>query len=97
MIMDITEITIQGKKVKTIAINLPNAPLLIAIANSGYVICGYLNMDTAEKLGDACAVVSGVRNINELLNKEVVKVSKKAQDLGVTMGCKGKEALEKFL
>jgi len=33
--------------------------LVLVVAEKGYVICGYLNMETAEKLGDCAAVVTG--------------------------------------
>lgn len=77
-------------------INLPNANLVIAVAAKGYVICGYLNMETAEKLGDCAAVVTGVKTVEELLAKNVVKTSSTAERIGIHPGMTGMAALEKM-
>lgn len=77
-------------------IDMPNAKLVLAVAAKGYLICGYLNMETAEKLGDCAAVVTGVKNIDDLLAKSVVKVSVSAKNMGIEPGMTGLEALSKM-
>jgi len=61
-------------------------PLLIIKGEKGFVMCGYLNLDTAEKLGAAAAVVSGVNSFNDVLNAEIKAATSKAKKLGVEPG-----------
>lgn len=77
-----------------IKINLQNAPLLLIVAEKGYVMCGYLNIEAAEKLGDACCMVSGVADFEEVLCAKIVKASSKANKLGVKEGMVCEEALK---
>ena len=76
-----------------ILIRLKNANLVMIVAEKGFVGCGYLNMETAERLGDALALVTGVKTFDDVLNAEIKKVSSKAKEFGVTEGMTGKEAL----
>ena len=50
-------------------------------------------METADKLGDALAIVTGVNNYEQMLEKPVVAASIAAQALGVRIGMSGREAL----
>lgn len=94
--MQTKDIRVNGKTAKGIEIQMPNAKLILAVAPKGYVICGYLNMETAEKLNDCAAVVTGVKTLDELLEKQVVKVSVSAQNAGIEPGMTGLEALAKM-
>jgi uncharacterized protein YunC (DUF1805 family) len=76
-----------------IRIQLQNANFLLISAKRGYIMCGYLNMETAEKLGDAACIVTGVDTFEDVLKAEVVKVSESARILGCKEGMTGKEAL----
>ncbi len=62
-------------------------------APKGMLACGYISMDAAEKFGDALVIVRGVSSYDDMLKKEVCEVSKKAIELGVSIGMTGKEAL----
>ncbi|MBC7085366.1 MAG: DUF1805 domain-containing protein [Methanomethylovorans sp.] len=73
---------------------LQNAPLLIIKADKGFVMCGYLDMNTAEKLGDVAVRVSGVSTFEDVLCAEVKSISSRAQDLGIIVGMKAMDALE---
>jgi len=87
------EVLINDAKVKTVVFSLPHASLIIAAAPSGFVMCGYLDIAAAEKIGDAACVVGGVKTVDELLNKPVVKLTKQARELGITTGMSGRDAL----
>ncbi len=94
----IKQVEVKGKKLLGIEVrNLGNAPLIIVKGDKGYVMCGYLNVEVAEKLGDAAAIVSGVSSVEELLEKPVKAVTSKAKEYGVKEGMKGLEALEKLV
>ena len=74
-------------------INLGNGKLLVIKAKHGALVCGYINMETAEKLGDAVAMVTGVNSYDDMLNAKVKKVSSAATKLGVCDGMIGSDAL----
>jgi uncharacterized protein YunC (DUF1805 family) len=77
-------------------IKLQNGNLVLIKAKKGFLMCGYLNIETAEKLGDAAGVVRGVKDPDEALEAKIVAVTKKARELGVTEGMTGRAALEKM-
>ena len=70
------------------------APLLMIRAPSGgFLMCGYLDMAAAEKLGASAAKVKGVSSFEEMLDAEVADVSPAAEEKGVSKGMTGREAL----
>lgn len=69
-------------------------PLLTVQGHKGLLACGYVNVSTCDKTGEACATVTGVSNFDEMLGKPVVALSKAASDLGVVLGMSGEQALE---
>jgi uncharacterized protein YunC (DUF1805 family) len=78
-----------------VRVELPDSPpLLLVVADKGFAMCGFLNVDVAEKLGVAAAVVSGVKSFEDVLNAEVKAVTSKARDLSVSVGMKGVDALK---
>jgi uncharacterized protein YunC (DUF1805 family) len=68
-------------------------PLLIIKGQKGFLACGYINCETCNKTGEACAIVTGVKTHDEMLGAEVKAVSTEAARLGIQIGMKGKEAL----
>jgi len=91
------EIELEGKKLNGLKVNLPNAPLLLIAAQKGYLMCGYLDIETAEKLGQAAAIVRGVKDFNDVLNAKISAVTTQAAKLGIEKGMLGKEALKKMI
>ncbi len=91
------EITIKDKKVTGVEIDLPGAPLVLAKGAGGFVMCGYLNIEGVEKLGQKAAVVRGVKTVEDLLAGPVVSLSSAARACGVSEGISGREALEKMV
>lgn len=91
------DLSIDGKAAEGFEIALPKAPLVLAAGKDGFVMCGYLNVDTADKLGVAAAIVRGVNTVDDLLAAKVQALSKAAAEKGVTAGMTGREALSKFL
>ncbi len=77
-----------------IEVELPNAPpLLVLRGRKGFIMCGYLDISVAEKLGLIAARVVGVSSIEEMLEKEIVEATEKARSMGVREGMKVREAL----
>ncbi len=96
MVLKVKMLGLNGITAIAFKIDLGNAPLIIVKASRGYIMCGYLNPDMAEKLGDVAVIVSGVREIEEILEKPVKWASSKARALGVKEGMNGRAALEKI-
>jgi uncharacterized protein YunC (DUF1805 family) len=69
-------------------------PLLILKGSKGLLGCGYLNIETFDKTGEAAAIVSGVATFDDMASAVVAKVSRTAQELGLRVGMTGAQALE---
>lgn len=67
--------------------------MLMINSKCGMLASGYIKVETADKLGDALAIVTGVNNYEQMLEKPVVAASIAAQALGVRIGMSGREAL----
>lgn len=88
-------VKVDGKSCMGLRTDLPDSPpLLLIIAEKGFVMCGFLNVEAAEKLGVPAAVVSGVKTFEDVLNGQVKTVTSKAKNLGVEVGMKGADALK---
>ncbi len=68
-------------------------PLLIVKAPKGFLACGYIHVETCNKTGEACAIVTGVKTHDEMLTATVRAVSDAAGTLGLHAGISGREAL----
>ncbi len=95
--MKTREISIQGQVATGYEIDLPGAPLVLVQAAKGFVMCGYLDVKSADKLNAAAAIVRGVKTVDELLAKPVTDVSAAGQTLGIAVGVTGRDALLKLL
>jgi uncharacterized protein YunC (DUF1805 family) len=84
----IEKIELHGKTFHAMKSTLPeNAPPLLLIkGEKGYVMCGYLNLEAAEKFGSAAAIVSGVKTFEDVLNAPIKASTTKAKQLGLEPG-----------
>ena len=93
--IEVGSLKIGEKTAVSLKVDLPDSPPLVAIIGErGFVMCGFLNIEAAEKLGVRAAMVSGVRTIDEVLDAEVKAVTSKAENDGVKPGLKGREAVK---
>jgi len=69
-------------------------PLLILQGSKGLLACGYLNVETFNKTGEAAAIVTGVKTFQDMTTAAVVKVSQAGEQLGLRVGMKGIQVLE---
>ncbi|MGV8176346.1 MAG: YunC family protein [Candidatus Bilamarchaeaceae archaeon] len=81
-------------KYQAIKQDIGNVPLIIIRAKNGYVACSYINKETAEKVGDIAAFVSGVKTVDDVMRAKIRDVTTWAEDLGVREGMSVKKALE---
>ncbi len=93
--INVTTLKIDTKTCMGLRADLPDSPpLLLLIGEKGFVMCGYLNIESAEKLNIAAAIVSGVKTFDDVLNGQVKAATTKAKNLGVEVGMKGIDALK---
>jgi len=93
--ISITSLKVDDKACLGVRVELPDSPpLLLVVAEKGFVMCGLLNVETAGRLGVVAAVVSGVKSFEDVLNAQVKAVTSKAKALGVSVGMKGVDALK---
>ncbi|HDI12383.1 MAG TPA: DUF1805 domain-containing protein [Candidatus Bathyarchaeota archaeon] len=94
----IEKVKVNEKSVLGLKVELPNSPpLLLMVGEKGFVMCGYLNMEVAEKLQVAAAMVSGVKSFQDVLEAEIKAATSKAKELGISIGMKSQEALQKII
>jgi uncharacterized protein YunC (DUF1805 family) len=98
MMIDVESIKVDDKSCMGMKVDLPESPpLLLIVAEKGFVMCGFLNIEAAERLNVAAAMVSGVKTFDDVLNTQVKAVTSKAKSLGVDVGMKGAEALKHMI
>lgn len=96
MILRVDKINFEGKIFDAWSIPTQNGNLLLIKSARGILGCGYLNAATADKINDALAIVSGVKNYGDMLEAKVLQASRAALALGVETGMSGAEALLKM-
>ena len=83
-----------GKKYEGLQRKIGNLPLIIVRAKKGYIACSYISTETAEKVGDVAAFVSGVKSYDEFFGAKIKSATTWAQDMGIREGMSVRKALE---
>ena len=86
-------VTIAGKSFDGVLMPTEHSVVIIVRGARGMLACGYLSVDTANRLGDALVLVRGVRSYDDVQQAVVREVSHKARELGVEDGMTGAQAL----
>jgi uncharacterized protein YunC (DUF1805 family) len=94
--VEVIQVEIKNCTTLGIRVDLFKAPLLLIRARRGFLMCGYLNLEAAQTLGDTAAVVRGVNSFEEMLDAKVVGLTAGAEILGVKVGESGQRALERM-
>ena len=93
--INVTPLKIGDKEALGLKVDLPDSPpLLLILGRTGFVMCGFLNMEAAEKVNVTAAMVSGVKTFNDVLEAEIEAVTSKAEMTGIKVGMKGKDAVK---
>ena len=96
--INVASLEIDDKVAVGLRVDLPDSPpLLLIVGRTGFVMCGFLNIDTAERLSVTAAMVSGVKTFDDVLEAEIKAATSKAQTKGIRVGMKGKEAVKLLL
>ena len=85
--------TFDGNEFTAYSIPTTNTAVLIIGAEKGFLGCGYINIEVANKVNDICAIVTGVKTPDDMLSAKIIAVSNAAATLGIKAGMTGKEAL----
>lgn len=95
--MTVEQLRIDGKIAVGLNVDLPDSPpLVIERGEKGFVMCGYLNINVASKLGVIAATVAGVRTCDDLLNAQIKAATPRAELIGIEPGMSGQEAVNCF-
>lgn len=71
-------------------------PLLVIRGSRGVLACGYLNVETFNKTGEVGAIVTGVKNFDDMLTAKVVSISTAAAAAGIRAEMSGADVLEQI-
>lgn len=97
--IQIEMLNIGGQAVQGLAIQNPGGEghpnMLLLLCRKGYIMCGYLNAETAKSVDDAAAIIGG-SCFEEILANPVKAVTPKAEELGVEIGMTGAEAAKRL-
>ena len=99
--INLEPINIEGHTFLTISVELPKTNLLVVSNDKGYIMCGALDVALLnEKLKDRKVIAGravGVKTIEQLLNAPLESITFEAEELGITTGMIGREALLKMI
>jgi uncharacterized protein YunC (DUF1805 family) len=99
--IQLTPLVIEGKQFNAVTVKLPKTNFMAVTNEKGYIMCGALDVGLLnEKLKERGIIAGravGVRTIEQLLEAPLESVTLKAEELGITVGMKGKDALLKMI
>jgi uncharacterized protein YunC (DUF1805 family) len=100
-LIELSPVEINGHTFVAVTVLLPKTTLLTVSSDKGYIMCGALDVDLLnQKLKDRKIIAGravGVRTIEQLLNAPLESVTLEAEELGITKGMIGKDALLKMI
>ncbi len=91
--IEIDTVPVGSKTFQYVKISMKNAPLILLKGSVGYVMCGYLSTETAEKIGDVGVRVTGVNDLESLIASSVNDLTTAAANLGIKKGDRVSEIL----
>ncbi|MDV2684157.1 DUF1805 domain-containing protein [Alkalihalophilus lindianensis] len=98
--LEMTPITIKNETFIAVTLKLPKTNFMAVTNDVGYIMCGALDVGLLNaKLKERKIVAGravGVRTIEQLLEAPLESVTLEAEELGITVGMKGKDALLKM-
>jgi uncharacterized protein YunC (DUF1805 family) len=82
-------LTLDGIDFEAVHIPTERTNILLIKAAGGFLACGYFDVNVANRVGDAAAIVTGVKTLEQMLEAPIVR----AETAGVRPGMTGREAL----
>ncbi|EZH66039.1 MULTISPECIES: YunC family protein [Geomicrobium] len=98
--LEMEPVEIDGQLFSAVSMKLPKTNFMAVTNSVGYIMCGALDVQLLnDKLKDRGIVAGravGVRTIDQLLDAPLESVTIAAEELGITVGMTGREALLKM-
>ncbi|WP_339147608.1 MULTISPECIES: DUF1805 domain-containing protein [unclassified Sutcliffiella] len=99
--IEMTPITIEGHTFTAITVKLPKTNFMAVTSEKGYIMCGALDVGLLNaKLKDRKIIAGravGVRTIEQLIEAPLESITYEAENVGITVGMTGKDALLRML
>ncbi|MCM3714019.1 DUF1805 domain-containing protein [Alkalihalobacillus oceani] len=99
--IEMNPIQIEEQTFIAVTLKLPKTNFMAVMNDTGYIMCGALDVALLnEKLKERKIVAGravGVRTIEQLLDAPLESVTLAAEELGITPGMRGKDALLKMI
>ena len=101
MPINITPVNARGGAASGISVVLDDGQFVVISAPKGLVACGAIDAEVMDKANLAVAVSEGtiehpLVTPDDLLNAKIMRITARAEELGVEIGMNGQEALEKL-
>ncbi|WP_397541239.1 YunC family protein [Rossellomorea vietnamensis] len=100
-LMNLSPVEIEGHTFLAVSVQLPKTNLLVVTSDKGYIMCGALDVGLLnEKLKDRKIIAGravGVKTIQQLIDAPLESVTYEAEEIGITAGMSGREALLKMI
>lgn len=94
-VIRVKEVSSGGRKYLGLEVNLPGSPpLVLLVGETGFAMCGFLDVSAAEKKGVVAVKIPGVSSVEELLEKEIAEATSKAEAKGLRKGVRLKDVLD---
>lgn len=88
------KISIKGKVLTSFCLPLGEKSLIIIKGSRGYIMCGYLDLNVAEKFKEVAVKITGVNSIEEAVCAKVFSCTSLAEKEGIYKGQAIKDVLE---
>lgn len=89
-----TYIKTGNKRLEAVLFGLGAKNLIVIRGSRGYIMCGYLNLQAAEKFKDVAVKITGVSDLGSAVRATVAACSGAARRLGIYKGQKIKDVLK---
>jgi uncharacterized protein YunC (DUF1805 family) len=76
-------IDINGRPVEALCMKLQEKNLIVLRGAKGYIMCGYLNMEAANKFNEVAVKITGVASIDDALKAKAAEVSLAAEKMNI--------------
>ncbi|WP_432355455.1 YunC family protein [Sporosarcina sp. A2] len=97
----VTSIQLEGHSFTAVSVSLPKTTLLTVSNESGYIMCGALDVGLLNRLLADRRIIAGratgVKTIEELIAAPLESVTLEAEALGIKVGMTGEQALLKMI
>ncbi len=93
----VKEVSLGNLRLLGMEVDLPGSPPLILVrGRRSFAMCGFLNLEAAERVGVAAVMASGVSSVEELLEAPVKGATSAALDMGARIGERVADSLRRM-